>query len=169
MGELVFTGCGVATEILSSLFWGLKLFLNMPSLILPWHCALLAVHAGHPRDHHSHPSPQFLSLGTMCPQTLCHMGSSHCSFSPKGHWIPGLSPQGAGGGEESQGLLAQDNLPHLLAQGHSEVQVLLPALGSHVTWVCLFPVGASVSSSIKWACCSEAQWPLQLNWQEVSA
>lgn len=40
-----------------------------------WGTAPLLVHSGHPRDHHT-PLPQFLSLGTLRPQTLGHMGSS---------------------------------------------------------------------------------------------
>lgn len=48
----------------------LEPFLNLPSLILPWHHALLTAHSGHPRDHPGRPSPKFLSLGTLCPQTL---------------------------------------------------------------------------------------------------
>lgn len=90
----------------------LEPFLNLPTLILPWHRALLTAHSGHPRDHPSHPSPKFLSLGTLCPQTLCHVGSSLLFFfsqskvrpldprpQSSGSWGKGGEPGAPGSGQ----------------------------------------------------------------------
>lgn len=48
----------------------LELFPNLSSPILPWHCPAPHCSLGTPQGPSCYPSPPFLSLGTLCPQTL---------------------------------------------------------------------------------------------------
>ena len=109
----------MATEILSSLFQDLeaisKSAFSHSSVALPPSSLFTLDTPGTT----AHPSPQFLSLGTLCPQTLCHVSSSPLFFFSKSR-VTGPQPSGSWGRGGSQGPLAQDDPPHLLTQGHSE-------------------------------------------------
>lgn len=134
----------------------------------------LLVHSGHPRDHHT--PPQFLSLGTLRPQTLGHVGSATTpipgSFPQEQSEATGSQASALGGaGEWGQGHL-WDDLSHLLIPGYLEGTIpgVLPFPGGllrrgtllHLE-VLLQPwnsdncsvsslLRASVSSSTKWVC-----------------
>lgn len=120
LGALVLNSCGTAPEILSSLFRGLEAISTHASshssmALSPPRCS-----GRTPQGPSQPPLPQFLAWEPCVHKPYVMWAPPHCSFSPKGHWIPGLSPQGAGGGKGNQGLSAQANAPHLLTQDHSE-------------------------------------------------